>query len=377
MATPGRLLDHVTQQTIDLSRVEILVLDEADRMLDMGFIRDIRRVLALLPARRQSLLFSATFSDEIRELAEGLLLDPATVDVAPRNTAAELVDQLVIPWTASASATCSPTWWSRAASRRRWSSRGPSTARTAWPSSWGATASRAAAIHGNKSQGQRIRALEDFKAGRVGILVATDIAARGIDIEALPHVVNYELPMVASDYVHRIGRTGRAGVGGQAVSLVCIDEAELLRDIQRLLRRPLPSELVAGLRARPLGPRGAHPHQVRRPRPSPERHATPPRRRARPRAATLADRTGRPRQSPWASAPPARRSASGMAASMPDPRRTAIARRSLPGRSAPELRRTRRPAAALWAVVPSPFPASGSAAREDPPTTPSQSPERH
>ena len=265
VATPGRLLDHVSQQTIDLSHVEILVLDEADRMLDMGFIRDIRRVLALLPTRRQSLLFSATFSDEIRELAGGLLIDPATVDVAPRNTAAELVDQLVIPvdrerkrdllthlvGSGRISQALVFTRTKHGANRLA--------------EQLGRDGIAAAAIHGNKSQGQRIRALEDFKAGRVGILVATDIAARGIDIEALPHVVNYELPTVASDYVHRIGRTGRAGVGGRAISLVCIDEAELLRDIQRLLRHPLPSELVPGfepdrsVRAEPIRTRSGDP----------------------------------------------------------------------------------------------------------------------
>ena len=246
VATPGRLLDHVSQHTIDLSRVEILVLDEADRMLDMGFIRDIRRVLALLPARRQSLLFSATFSDEIRALAEGLLINPATVDVAPRNTAAELVEHLVIPvdrarkrdllthlvGSGEVSQALVFTRTKHGANRLA--------------EQLGRDGIAAAAIHGNKSQAQRIRALDDFKAGRVGILVATDIAARGIDIEALPHVVNYELPMVASDYVHRIGRTGRAGAGGRAISLVSLEEAELLRAIQRLLRRSLPSTVVPG-----------------------------------------------------------------------------------------------------------------------------------
>ena len=246
VATPGRLLDHVSQNTIDLSRVEILVLDEADRMLDMGFIRDIRKVLALLPKRRQSLLFSATFSDDIRELAEGLLIDPATVEVAPRNVAAELVDQVIIPvdrerkrdllthLVGSGRITQALVFTRTKHGANRLAEQ------------LGRDGIPAAAIHGNKSQAQRIRALEDFKAGKVGILVATDIAARGIDIEALEFVVNYELPTVAQDYVHRIGRTGRAGVGGRAVSLVCIDEAELLRDIQKLLRRPLPSEVVPG-----------------------------------------------------------------------------------------------------------------------------------
>ena len=246
VATPGRLLDHVSQRTIDLSQVEILVLDEADRMLDMGFIRDIRRVLALLPARRQNLLFSATFSDEIRGLAGGLLAQPATVDVAPRNTPAELVEQLVIPvdrerkrgllahlvGSGEISQALVFTRTKHGANRLA--------------EQLGRDGIAAAAIHGNRSQSQRIRALDDFKTGRVGILVATDIAARGIDIESLPHVVNYELPMVASDYVHRIGRTGRAGVSGRAISLVSPDEAELLRAIQRLLRRPLPSTVVPG-----------------------------------------------------------------------------------------------------------------------------------
>src|SRR3954453_10357872 len=258
VATPGRLLDHVQQRTIDLSQVEGVVLDEADRMLDMGFIRDIRKILALLPRKRQSLLFSATFSDEIRELAAGLLFDPATVDVAPRNTAAELVEQVVIPVdrerkrellahlirSGRVSQALVFTRTKHGANRLA--------------EQLGRDGINAAAIHGNKSQGQRIRALDDFKAGRADILVATDIAARGIDIEALPHVVNFELPMVAQDYVHRIGRTGRAGVGGEAISLVCVDETQLLQDIQRLLRRPLPSAVEPGfepdrsIRAEPI-----------------------------------------------------------------------------------------------------------------------------
>ena len=241
VATPGRLLDHVQQRTIDLSKVEVLILDEADRMLDMGFIRDIRKVLALLPPRRQNLLFSATFSDEIRQLAAGFMNDPASVDVAPRNQAAELVEQVVMPvdrerkrellshLVRSGRITQALVFTRTKHGANRLAEQ------------LGKDGINALAIHGNKSQGQRVRALDDFKSGRAAILVATDIAARGIDIEALPYVVNFELPMVAEDYVHRIGRTGRAGVGGQAVSLVCVDEAELLRDIQRLLRRPLPT----------------------------------------------------------------------------------------------------------------------------------------
>jgi ATP-dependent RNA helicase RhlE len=246
VATPGRLLDHVGQGTIDLSRVEILVLDEADRLLDMGFIRDIRRILALLPVARQNLLFSATFSDDVRSLATGLLKDPARVQVTPRNTTTELVDQVVMPVDRER--------------KRELLSYLVSTGRidqalvftrtkhgaNRLAEQLGKDGISAAAIHGNKSQGQRVRALEDFKGGRVAILVATDIAARGIDIEQLPHVVNYELPMVPEDYIHRIGRTGRAGVDGQAISLVCIDEAPLLRDIQSLLRRTIASEVVEG-----------------------------------------------------------------------------------------------------------------------------------
>ncbi|MDQ3448347.1 MAG: DEAD/DEAH box helicase [Chloroflexota bacterium] len=246
VATPGRLLDHVTQRTIDLSTVEILVLDEADRMLDMGFIRDIRKILALLPAERQNLLFSATFSAEIRQLADGLLRDPAFVQVTPRNTTAELVRQVVHPV-------------DRERKRELLShlirSGRIDQALVFTRTKHGANrlsqqlerdGISSAAIHGNKSQPQRVRALSDLKGGRVAILVATDVAARGLDIEALPHVVNYELPTVAEDYIHRIGRTGRAGVDGDAVSLVCIDEAPLLRAIEKLLGRGIAAETISG-----------------------------------------------------------------------------------------------------------------------------------
>jgi ATP-dependent RNA helicase RhlE len=246
VATPGRLLDHVGQGTIDLSRVEILVLDEADRLLDMGFIRDIRRIIGLLPATRQNLLFSATFSDDVRSLANGILHDPARVQLTPRNTTTELIEQVVMPVDRER--------------KRELLSHLVTTGRidqalvftrtkhgaNRLAEQLGKDGISAAAIHGNKSQGQRVRALDDFKAGRVAILVATDIAARGIDLEQLPHVVNYELPMVPEDYIHRIGRTGRAGVDGMAVSLVCVDEAPLLRDIQSLLRRTITSEVVEG-----------------------------------------------------------------------------------------------------------------------------------
>ena len=258
VATPGRLLDHARQGTIDLRDVEILVLDEADRMLDMGFIRDIRQVLALLPDRRQNLLFSATFSREIRSLAEGLLDRPASVQVTPENTAVELVEQVVhlvdrerkrellthLVRTREIDQALVFTRTKHGANRLAEQLTRDGIA--------------AAAIHGNKSQSQRVRALADFKAGRVLLLVATEVAARGLDIEALPHVVNFELPMVPADYVHRIGRTGRAGANGTAVSLVCVDEAPLLREIERLLGDPIPSRTIAGfepnrsIRAEPI-----------------------------------------------------------------------------------------------------------------------------
>ena len=277
VATPGRLLDHVSQRTIDLSQVEVLVLDEADRMLDMGFIRDIRKILDLLPGQRQNLLFSATFSDEIRRLASGLLHQPATVQVTPRNTATELVTQVVHPVDRER--------------KRELLSHLVRSGRIEQALVFTRTkhgANRlaeqlardgiaASAIHGNKSQGQRVRALDDFKAGRVAILVATEVASRGLDIEELPHVVNFELPMVAEDYVHRIGRTGRAGSTGDAISLVCVDEAPLLREIERLLGRSIPTETIPGfepdrsirpepIRQRSAGPRFANPARGSGPR---------------------------------------------------------------------------------------------------------------
>ena len=244
IATPGRLLDHMNQRTVDLSRVEILVLDEADRMLDMGFIHDIRKVLAVLPAKRQTLLFSATFSDEIRALADKLLNSPVPIDVARRNTAVESVTQMVYPVDRVRkrellSHLIKIEEWSQVLVFTRTKHGANRLAQQLEDDGI-----QSAAIHGNKSQSARTKALADFKQGKVRVLVATDIAARGIDIDQLPHVVNYELPNVAEDYVHRIGRTGRAGNSGEAVSLVCIDEAGLLQGIERLLKRRLPTLVI-------------------------------------------------------------------------------------------------------------------------------------
>lgn len=246
IATPGRLLDHVSQKTVDLSQIEILVLDEADRMLDMGFIHDIRKLLALLPKNRQSLLFSATFSEDIIQLANGFLKNPKSVTVARLNTPAEAVSQVV----------------HRVDTKRKRALLSFLITSQNWRQVLVFTRTkhganrlsehleqqgiRSAAIHGNKSQSARTKALADFKAGHVRVLVATDIAARGVDIDQLPHVVNYELPNVPEDYVHRIGRTGRAGNEGQAISLVSIDEHKLLQDIERLLKRPIPNVPVVG-----------------------------------------------------------------------------------------------------------------------------------
>jgi ATP-dependent RNA helicase RhlE len=246
VATPGRLLDIASQGRIDLRSVEILVLDEADRMLDMGFIRDIRRILALLPARRQNLLFSATFSDEIRELATGLLHDPAYVQIARRNAPIELVRQVVYPVDRSRKRELLSSLIRTGRIDRALVFTRTKHGANRLAEQLGNDGISAAAIHGNKSQSQRVRALSDFKDGRTAILVATEVAARGLDIDGLPHVVNFELPTVPADYVHRIGRTGRAGLDGDAISLVCIDEAGLLADIEALLGKPIARLTVPG-----------------------------------------------------------------------------------------------------------------------------------
>ena len=246
VATPGRLLDHVGQRSVDLSKVDILVLDEADRMLDMGFIHDIRKVLALLPKHKQTLLFSATFSNEIKKLANTLLNSPALIEVARRNTAAESVTQVVHPVDKVRkrellSYLIGSNNWRQVLVFTRTKHGANRLAEQL-----GKDGISSAAIHGNKSQGARTRALADFKSGKVRVLVATDIAARGLDIDQLPHVVNFELPNVAEDYVHRIGRTGRAGNEGEAISLVCVDELKLLRDIERLINRDIPKVIFDG-----------------------------------------------------------------------------------------------------------------------------------
>lgn len=251
VATPGRLLDHVSQGTIDLKHIDTFVLDEADRMLDMGFIKDIRRVIALLPAKRQNLLFSATYSDDIKKLCESILKNPAIVEVARRNTSSELVNQRVIM------VDC----------KRKTALLGKLIQENRWEQVLVFTRTKhhankvseylvkigisSAAIHGNKSQSARTKALSDFKNGTIKVLVATDIAARGLDIDQLPHVVNLELPNIAEDYVHRIGRTGRAGNNGEAISLVCVDEHEYLAGIEKLINRKFKREIIEGFEPDP------------------------------------------------------------------------------------------------------------------------------
>ena len=253
IATPGRLLDHAGQHTVDLSKIEILVLDEADRMLDMGFIHDVKRILTLLPdaKERQNVLFSATFSKAIKQLAGRMLNDPQLVEVAPQNATADRIDQLVY----NVDKARKRELLSRLIQDEDWRQVLVFTRTKHGANRLADQLTRdgmtAAAIHGNKSQGARTRALAGFKEGGLRVLVATDIAARGLDIDQLPNVVNYELPNVPEDYVHRIGRTARAGQSGKAVSLVCIDEHKLLRDIERLIRRELPRAQMDGFEPDP------------------------------------------------------------------------------------------------------------------------------
>ncbi len=274
VATPGRLLDLYRQNAVKFDQVETLVLDEADRMLDMGFIHDIKKIFALLPKQRQNLLFSATFSNDIRRLASGLLHDPLEINVAPKNTAAETVQQKIYPVDKARKAELlshlirSENWLQALVFSRTKHGANKLVKILA------RDGIHAAAIHGNKSQAQRTKALADFKAGKVHVLVATDIASRGIDIDQLPQVVNFDLPNVPEDYVHRIGRTGRAGNEGQAISLVSADEIKLLHDIERVIKANIEREEIDGFEpnhslpaSRPPGSsRSARPSQNRAPR---------------------------------------------------------------------------------------------------------------
>jgi ATP-dependent RNA helicase RhlE len=274
VATPGRLLDHVQQKTVNLQRVEAFVLDEADRMLDMGFIPDVRRIMALLPRQRQNLLFSATLPVEIRTLADSFLHDPVTVQVARRNSAPDLVSHVAHPVRRERKRELLAYLIQTRELRQAlvFTSTRIGANRLAYQLNRDGI--HTAAIHGDKSQPERLQALADFKAGKVGVLVATDVAARGLDIEDLPHVVNFELPNSPEDYIHRIGRTGRAGASGEAISLVCAEEHERLAAIEKLIKLSIPKIIVAGFepdaRVVPTlisaGGRGGREGRERRPR---------------------------------------------------------------------------------------------------------------
>jgi len=251
IATPGRLLDHMSQKTVDLRHIDFLILDEADRMLDMGFINDIKKVLAVMPKDKQTLLFSATYSNEIKKLSSTLLKSPTLIEVARQNTASESVAQAVyhvdkVRKRELLTHLINEGKWSQVLVFTR--TKHGANRLTGQLDKDGITA---VAIHGNKSQNARTKALADFKKGEVRVLVATDIAARGIDIDQLPHVVNYELPNVSEDYVHRIGRTGRAGNKGEAISLVCVDEHEYLQNIEKLIKKDIPKVWLKGFKPDP------------------------------------------------------------------------------------------------------------------------------
>jgi ATP-dependent RNA helicase RhlE len=255
VATPGRLLDLIEQGAVDFSALEVLVLDEADRMLDMGFIHDIRRIIEQLPSNRQTLMFSATFSAQIRRLASQYLVDPASVEAAPANSTTDLVEQMAYPVDQECKADLlihllRENTWSRVLVFTRTKHGANRLAKKLLHAGF-----KAAPIHGNKSQNARQRALDEFKRGQLQVLVATDIAARGLDIDQLPEVVNFDLPAVPEDYVHRIGRTGRAGASGRSHSLVSADDEPLLRAIERLINKRIRRVTVAGFEAaRPLSP---------------------------------------------------------------------------------------------------------------------------
>jgi len=291
VATPGRLLDHAGSHSVNLGQVEVLVLDEADRMLDMGFIDDIRRILALLPPTRQNLLFSATLTPEVMTLARSFLHDPASVDVTPKVSATESVDQVVYLVDADHKRDLLA-YLVRHRDLRQVLVFTRTKHMAARLASWlDREGVEATAIHGDRTQPERERALEEFKGGTVRVLVATDVAARGLDIEALPHVINFELPYHAQDYVHRIGRTGRAGMRGNAISLVSLEEEEQLKGINRLLKRDLPMRQVRGFELDP-------------------RASAPGRGAARSSASADGARSGRPRRSTESGSAPERRSSS-------------------------------------------------------------------
>ena len=246
VATPGRLIDHMQQRTVDLSALELLVLDEADRMLDMGFLPAMRRILSALPVNRQTLLFSATFAPEIKALAQQFMRSPIEVQATPANSTAPKVVHRLHPVDSSRKKDLLLHLLAQDSRQQRLVFSRTKHGSDKLCKVLEAAGHKAAAIHGNKSQNARIRALDDFKSGRIQVLVATDIAARGIDIDDLPVVINYDLPMVAEDYVHRIGRTGRNGRGGEAISLACVDESDQLRAIHRLLGHEIPREEIEG-----------------------------------------------------------------------------------------------------------------------------------
>lgn len=288
VATPGRLLDHIQQKTMSLSKVEILILDEADRMLDMGFLPDIKRILALLPQQRQSLMFSATFSEEIKKLANTLLRDPELIEVARRNSIAELITHVVHPVSRTRKRELLAHLIKSADLKQVLVFVRTKHGASRLAEQLERDGITATAIHGDKTQPQRTQALAEFKEGIVRVLVATDVAARGLDIEDLPHVVNFELPTTPEDYIHRIGRTGRAGTKGDAISLVCEDETELVQGIEKLLKFKLNSTVIAGFEP------DAHGHSVE-PAESEGKHRTLDRNKsARPEQRNAIKRSDRP-----------------------------------------------------------------------------------